>query len=190
MSILPGIYASQITGHLVTSSYESIATFNLSSSTTTVTFSSIPQTYKHLQLRAIGRSTRAVAAEGAWLYFNNDTSTTTYALHGLLGDGATASAYATPTPNSGGALGGLVTGANAASSIFGTFVCDILDYTNTNKNTTTRSLTGQDQNGSGNIRLISAVWLNTAAVTSIKIDTQGGGDFTQYTSFALYGIKG
>jgi hypothetical protein len=190
MTPILGIIASQITGHLSTNSYESIQTVTLGASQTTVTFSSIPQTYKHLQIRGIARSTRAVTLEGAWAYFNNDTSTTTYAVHGIAGDGASASSYAIPTPNSGGLQGGIISAASATSSIFGVFVMDILDYTNTNKNTTTRSLTGADLNGSGTIRLISGLWLNTAAITSIKFDTQAGGDFTQYSSFALYGIKG
>ena len=189
MSPILGIWASQNYVRTLPGSYDSIATFNLTSSTTTVTFSSIPQTYKHLQIRGIARSTRAVTLEGAWAYFNNDTSTTTYAVHGLAGDGASASAYAIPTPNSGGLQCGLIPAASATSSIFGGFVMDVLDYTSTNKNKVTRSLTGADLNGSGTIRLISGLWLNTAAITTIKFDTQGGGDFPQYSSFALYGIK-
>jgi hypothetical protein len=189
VSPILGIWSSAQQAALLANSYESIATFTLAANTTTITFSSIPQTYKHLQLRGIGRSTRAVAAEGAWIYFNNDTGTTTYSVHGLSGDGASASAYAIPTPNSGGLQGGIVSGSTTAASIFGGFVVDILDYTNTNKNTTIRSLTANDRNGSGTMRLISGVWLNTAAVTSIKLDTQAGGDFTPYSSFALYGIK-
>jgi hypothetical protein len=156
---------------------------------TTVTFTSIPQTYKHLQLRGIGRSTRAISGESAWLYFNNDTGTNSYSVHGISGNGSAASAYGIPTPNGGGVQGGLIPGSTATTDCFGGFVIDILDYTNTNKHTTTRSLTGQDLNGSGTMRLISSLWMNTAAVTSIKIDTQGGGDFVRYTQFDLYGIK-
>jgi hypothetical protein len=77
----------------------------------------------------------------------------------------------------------------ADTNIFGTAVFDLLDYTNTSKYKTTRSLTGHDKNGSGLIVLYSGLWLNTAAVTSITV-LPNTGNFNQYTSAALYGIKG
>lgn len=189
MTPMLGIMASQISGHL--SSYDSIATVNLGASQTTITFSSIPQTYKHLQLRVNARSTRAVTLEGCWLYFNGDTSsTTTYDYHILIGNGTAASTASQTTPTTPGALANLIAGASATASIFGGGITDILDYTNTNKNKVLRSLGGSDLNGSGQIRFTSSMWINTSAITSITIDTQAGGDFVQYSSFALYGIKG
>jgi hypothetical protein len=81
-------------------------------------------------------------------------------------------------------------GASSTASIFGVAVCDILDYTNTNKYKTVRSLSGHDQNGSGYVTLMSGSWRNTAAITSITIlRDSGGANLTQYSQFALYGIK-
>jgi hypothetical protein len=50
-----GIIASAITGNLVTTSYESIETVTVGSggSATVLTFSSIPATYTHLQIRVL-----------------------------------------------------------------------------------------------------------------------------------------
>jgi hypothetical protein len=48
---------------------------------------------------------------------------------------------------------------------------------------------GFDANGSGYVSLGSGLWMNTAAVTSIKLSPYSG-TFVQYTQFALYGIKG
>jgi hypothetical protein len=67
-------------------------------------------------------------------------------------------------------------------------ICDVLDYANTNKFKTLRSLTGNDRNGSGSIWLDSGLWRSTSAITSIKFTT--GTAFAQYSQFALYGIKG
>ena len=64
---------------------------------------------------------------------------------------------------------------------------DILDYSNTNKNKTLRQLAGTDNNGNGVVGLSSGLWQSTAAVASIDITAIGS--FSQYTSFALYGIK-
>ena len=70
-------------------------------------------------------------------------------------------------------------------------IFDILDYTNTNKNTTTRALTGNETNGTAGQAILfsSGNWRNTAAITSILIYPSSG-NFSQYSSFALYGIKG
>jgi hypothetical protein len=53
MTPMLGIMASQISGHLVTNSYESIQTVTVSTATPSITFSSIPATYKHLQIRGL-----------------------------------------------------------------------------------------------------------------------------------------
>jgi hypothetical protein len=77
---------------------------------------------------------------------------------------------------------------------FGVSIVDILDYANTNKYKTVRVLSGVDFNGTlagygGYVGPLSGNWRNTSAITSIKINAQTG-NFTQYSQFALYGIKG
>jgi hypothetical protein len=165
--------------------YDSLATVTLSSSSATVDFVGIPSGYKHLQIRAIARSTSAVTASNMRLRFNSDTGNN-YAVHYLGGDGASPYAGASTSSNKGYA--GLTSGASATSGIMGATVVDILDYTNTNKNTTTRALSGVDLNGSGYMELDSSFWNNTSAVTSISLFFDSG-SFAQYTQFALFGVK-
>lgn len=166
-----------------TNSYESIATVTIGTAQSTITFSSIPSTFKHLQVRGIlqisGGDTEAK------LTLNGDSTSSNYATHQLLGDGSTAASYA--TANS----GFIKTGINnsASGSNFGAMVVDILDYANTSKNKTVRTLTGADTNGGGYIRFASGFWNSTAATTSLTF-TASSGNFNQYSSFALYGIKG
>jgi hypothetical protein len=187
MAPILGIYASQISGHLFAPSgaYDSIATTTLGSATSSITFSSIPQTYTHLQIRGIGRSSTANA--NITLRVNSDTSSS-YTEHYLYGNGATVAA--------GGAVAGTFAflGTNAPSSatasVFGTSIMDILDYTNTNKYTTFRNLSGYDSNGSGQMWLKSSVFIKTTAISSITLTVEGGGNFAQYSSYALFGIKG
>jgi hypothetical protein len=168
-------------------SYESIATYTATTTTASFTFSSIPSTFKHLQVRAMGRTNRANVEDGLYIQLNGDTAGN-YNAHILYGTGATAgSALATTTTDTKIESYGMP-GNNATASIFGVAVLDILDYTNTNKYTVTRSLTGDDRNGSGWIELNSGLWRNTAAVNEIKIFAIGS--WLQYSSFALYGIKG
>ena len=164
-----------------------IATVTVGTAQSTITFSSIPQNYEHLQLRWLARSDRAAAQDFVDIRLNSDTGAN-YAAHLLYGDGAAASAAAYVSNTSVGVI--FMPGSTATASVFGVGVMDILDYTNTNKYTTSRILGGADINGSGRIVLGSGVWMNTAAVTTLTIITDNASTFSQYSSFALYGIKG
>ena len=165
--------------------YDSIATSTLTTSTADITFSSIPSTYTHLQIRFIAKSTNsATAADNLAFRFNSDTGGN-YTRHYLDGSGTSATAG----PNT-GVTQVYATCAQTSSTpdAFGVGVLDILDYTNTNKYTTTRALSGADFNASGGaIQFTSGLWLNTAAITTINIRALSG-NLTQYSQFALYGI--
>jgi hypothetical protein len=172
-----------------TNSYESIATVNVGVlGAASVTFSSIPATYTHLQVRYIGRDNRASASDDLMFRLNSDATTANYNSHRLYGDGSAVSADR--VTGFAGTLSAFVTGATAGASMFGAGVTDILDYANTNKYKTTRSIGGNDQNGSGFVSFISGLWMSTSAITNIEIIPLNGTLFTQYSSFALYGIKG
>jgi hypothetical protein len=167
--------------------YESIATVTVGSGgAANVEFTSIAADWTHLQIRAISKDTTAgTGIELLYLQFNSDTGNN-YATHRLEGNGTSASAGANTTTSA--IRTGVNTQANS-TSIFAATIIDILDYANTNKYTTTRSLTGADKNGSGEVAIRSGVWMNTNAVTSIKL-TSNVANLAQYSHFALYGIKG
>ena len=167
---------------LAPGSYESIATVTVGSGgSATVSFTSIPSTYTHLQIRSFAR---IPTSNNGLLTFNSDTGAN-YATHLLYGDGASAAALSFINDNY--IYGSRV---STATSTYGAGVIDILDYANTNKFKTVRLLTGNDNNGSGLIALNSGLWRSTSAITSITYTAQSGGTFAQYTQFALYGIKG
>jgi hypothetical protein len=161
--------------------YESIATTSLSTTTATITFSSIPSTYTHLQLRGIARTNRGNSIDSLELRINGNSPTK---YHELRGNGSTASG------SSGNVANGIIPGGNAGSNVFGVFVADILDYNDANKNKTIRTLCGYDDNGSGEINSTSSFNNSTSAVTSLTIAVGTGNSFVQYSRFALYGMKG
>jgi len=151
-----------------------------SGGTSTVTFSSIPATYKHLQLRVLFQLSSANWINVA---FNSDTTNTNYYAHDLRGDGSSATSSA---PGNQRLL--LLQNVATASNTFGSGVVDILDYASTTKNKTVRTLQGYDANGSGNLDFNSLLWMNnTTAINSITFTAS---TIQQYSSFALYGIKG
>jgi hypothetical protein len=167
-------------------SYESIATVTVGLlGQSTIEFTSIPSTYKHLQLRILARGTDAASGVGIRERFNGDTSSS-YATHQIYGDGSSVTATATSS-NAQMQIGGM-TAATAGSNIFGVGIFDILDYSNTTKYKTVRCLDGRDVNGSGLILLESGLWLKTDAINTILIYPSSS-NFAQYSHFALYGIK-
>lgn len=188
LNSLIGIIASS-GGVASTNSYESIATTTVGAGgSASITFSSIASTYQHLQLRILGRSDRSVVNNDYLeVTFNSDTGAN-YSFHQLLGDGASASANSGTSQNN--ILVSRIATTTGSASIFGGIVLDILDYDDTNKYKTTRSLGGADQNGSGLIYLNSGLWMNTAAITSITVKPSSSNNFVQYSQIALYGIKG
>ena len=191
MTPILGIMASQISGHLYapTGSMFHISTTTLSTTQTTITFSSIPADYTHLQLRLFARTNRSAQnAANLLIRFNNDTGSN-YAYHDLFGDGASATASGAATQTS--IIANRLTGAGAAASIFGTIIIDVLDYTSTNKNKTVRALGGYDENGAGASSFSGGVYFATpAAITRIDLTSVAGtADFVQYSSFSLYGVK-
>jgi hypothetical protein len=179
LNSLIGIIASS-GGAGAATDYESIATVTVGGGgSSSISFTSIPSTYQHLQIRGIAKM-----SSGASLYMqlNSDTGSN-YARHYLNGNGSTVGAGANSS------FTNMFVGTTAnATSTFGANVIDILDYKDTNKYTTSRALSGADANGSGFVQFMSGLWINTSAVTTITIT--GDSNFDQYSSFALYGIKG
>jgi hypothetical protein len=190
VSILPGIYASQITGHLFTAgTYDSIATVTVGAGgSSSISFSSIPSTYKHLQIRAIVRTNRTSTGDGIDLRFNGDSSTN-YSLHELYGSGASAGSYGAGSQSSASFYA--IAGGNANANVFGVSIIDILDYASTTKNKTLRNLNGFENNDTnGQMTMNSAAWFSTSPINTITISPDNGPNFVTYSSFALYGIKG
>lgn len=160
--------------------YESIATTTVGSGgSSTITFSSIPSIFTHLQVRALYNFG---AAANLRMQLNGATNNTNF--HYLTGDGSSASAGR----DSAGNIVSLQYGSSA--SYFYVQIMDILDYTSTNKYKVGRHLGGVDYNGSGGVYLGSSLYSTTSAISSISITSNNGQNFLQYSSFALYGIKG
>jgi hypothetical protein len=190
-----GTTSSPAKNFLVSPSFESIATQIVGAGgAASITFSSIPSTYKHLQLRYIGRATWQYG-DSVVVRFNGDTTSSNYPyVHAVYANGTTAAAYndnASPQPAIGYLMPG--NGSYSTANMFATGILDILDYSSNNKNKVMRNLYGSDNNYTGSAglptALSSAVWLNTAAVSSVTV-TAAYSNLAQYSHFALYGIKG
>jgi len=185
---IAGVYGNFMPGanHLVHIQTVTVGAGGASS----IEFTNIPQGYKHLQVRGVVRSTRVTVASAFGVRLGNgpiDTGSN-YTYHGLVGDGATASAFAGTAQTT--STSTYAPGANQLASTFAAFVIDVLDYADTGKNTTVRASGGADLNGSGQYRLSSGLWLSTAAVTVLALIDQNAANFAQHSTASLYGVVG
>ena len=189
LNIIAGVF-SEGAPPVAPNSYESIATVTVGSGgSSSISFTSIPSTYKHLQLRWLTRSTATGGDNASSLRMKINSSAGTYNSHGLVGTGTSALAAAFGTNSNGEWNYYAIPNSSVTASVFGAGVIGVLDYTNTSKNTVSRMLAGWDANGSGQVSFQSHLWVDTAAVTQLDF-TLATGNFAQYSSFALYGIRG
>lgn len=192
MAPILGIWASGASAAAATS-YESIATVTVGAGGAgTITFSSIPSTYTHLQVRYMGMTSRATYGQDSMNVAFNGVGGTSYARHDIRADGSAVSAGSAISQNTIDL--NYATLGTTVSSYPGVGIIDILDYANTSKYKTLRYLGGVDENGliagyPGAVVYTSGLFQSTSAISSIVFTPQLAA-FAQYTSFALYGIKG
>jgi len=174
------------------SAYYQIATI-LSPSGSGYTFSNIPQTYDHLELRIFGKDGRNPLYSSCNVQINGDTAGN-YNMVAPQVDSRVGAPYGGESFSAG--FGAFVYWPGASSSTYwGSGSIKIFEYTNTNKNKTMifnggyvgygdgTSEQGMVTSGMGN-------WRSTAAVTSLVLTTNGGSSFAAGTRLSLYGIKG
>ena len=173
--------------------YDPAATFliaraNGDGSSGTITFSSIPSTYQHLQLRWTARISLADTSDSfSTVRFNSDSGNN-YAYHYLLGNGSSAIAGGSASQNR--IAWPTILGNSATSNCFSVGIMDIHDYASTTKNKTVRVFEGWEANGSGKAYLNSGLWASTSAVTSLSIVAASSSNFLTNSTFALYGMVG
>jgi len=169
--------------------YELISTTVLGSSASSVTFSSlntVAAAYKHLQIRWTAIETSGGDVDSLYMRFNGDTAAN-YAYHRLSGINSSISSAAgssTSLPYI-----GFTTGLGYASYKFASGIIDISDFASTSKTKTSRALSGAVGTTDKGVSMHSSLWNNTAAITSITINS-GTGNIDVNSRFSLYGLKG
>lgn len=166
---------------ILSGAYESIATVTVGSGgQATAEFTSIPSTYKHLQIRYFSADSRTGTPFSYVMVTFNSDSASNYSEHELYADGASVAA--------GGGSNNKIPCIGGDATHYGAGVIDILDYASTNKYKTLRCISGSDENGSGFIQFNSGSWRSLNAISTITL-TAFTANYRQYSSFALYGIR-
>lgn len=160
-----------------TPTYTPLANLTLSGSATSVTFSSISQSYRDLVLITV--TTRDTAQDGAQqMQFNSDTASN-YAIVRIAGNGSTASSSTSTTNGIADSLG-----FNTVFSSPAVTTWNVFDYSVTDKDTTVL-VRANSNNGVG---ATAGRWTSTAAITSLRVFANNGSAYAAGSTFALYGI--
>ena len=172
---------------------EAIATTYLEADAASVTFSGIPSTYEHLQIRMSSRNTFPYRGGTGALTFNGTTGSA-YSTHGMAASDTTNSANPytgeantkMPRLTTGDGIAGTTGGVDSAD--FGTAIIDILDYRNASKNTTVLSMGGNSLTTSTPyIWFASGLFDDVTVITSITLDSNGS--WMRGSEFTLYGLN-
>jgi hypothetical protein len=156
-----------------TPTYTALANITLGSSAATVTFGSIPATYRDLIVVINFGTTASVGDVG--IRFNGDTGTN-YTYVEAFGSGSS-------TGSSAGSRSYNVIGYLTSVTRIAT-IAQIMDYSATDKHKTTLT---RENDAAGTLRMLATRWANTAAVTSLSIITQTN-TFATGSTFSLYGV--
>lgn len=159
----------------------------LTSTATEILFSSIPQTFRHLELWIVARSNAAAAFDASQLQFNGDTAAN-YDSQQIVANGAAVGAFEHLGQTA--MFTGEIAGATATANFPSFHIIEFPWYTNTSFHKTGRSHHGLFINtASGNtyIKEWTMRWRSTAAVTSLRFFA-GTGPLSIGSSCALYGV--
>jgi hypothetical protein len=157
-----------------TPTYTPLATVTLGTATSSVTFSSIPATYRDLIVVITGT---VITTAGNILIRLNGDSGSNYPWVVMLGDGST-------TLSASGTITGLL-GGGFNTSVRTQAIFQIMDYSATDKHKTALVRT-DEPNGAPYAH--ATRWANTAAVNSLSVTTNVGSNFSVGNTFNLYGV--
>lgn len=184
--------ASNSVTPVVPAGYYPIGTYTVTSGgASSLVFSSIPQTYKHLQIRGTDQQNYGSNDSGYTGIQLNSTNTAKWNRHQMWGTGSSVAAYGLGASNNNWGTVGASGLVGTRTQYFAANIIDIYDYTSTAKYKTVKAFGGLDLAGASgsNIGIYTSTWQDTAAVSSITMNGSNG-PFKVGSTYTLYGILG
>lgn len=166
--------------------YKLISSTTLTTTTASVTFSSIPQTYTDLLLRISPRTTNTSFGETIRIRPNNLTTNGSSRILRAFNNTSTSSYTYSSVLATNNSLGN-----TATASVFASVDVYIPNYTSSNSKSFSGDTVSETNASDGRVELTASLWSNSAAITSLVLDNDSGSpfSFTANSTFYLYGIK-
>ena len=160
--------------------YEPIQSQVLTGSQSSVTFSSIPQTYTDLVLIVNAKSVDAVDNLDAKVGNGTVDSGSNYSRTYLTGDGSGVASGRASTQS----FARFTYSGYTSSTQTGNQIIHFMNYSNT---TTYKTMLNRANNSGYNVEILVNLWRSTSAINIITLN--GGSNFQSGSTFVLYGIK-
>lgn len=185
-SILQSTNVNSMLGIYESNYFHHLETVRLGGPASSISLTGLSQysDYQHLQLRIVGGTS---VDTNLRFRLNGDTGNN-YAFHTFYGSGSGSPISGSLTSTNGAYIGySKLTAVNGVQ--FGAVV-DILDAFEVGKNKSFRSAYGNRHTSTDPLVMSnSSVWLNTAAINTILIYGEAGGNFLSGSRVSLYGFK-
>ena len=184
--ILTGIVASGISGHLTPAwspqgAYDALASVTLSTAASTISFSGIPQDYKHLQLRLSAYST---ANDCNGLEYYNDADGSPYTRHAFYAGASSPGAFSQVSTSAAQSIDYF--NYSTAPSVR---ISDYLDYSSDSKYKTIRHFWGREYNSTTSVvGMQTTLWSSLDGIQKINLSLSGG-SYAAGTKVSLYGVR-
>lgn len=157
-----------------------LANLTLTGNQTTVTFSSISQSYRDLLL--VSQLVMPTDNGNSFYYRFNGDSGTNYSWVQMRGDGSSIFSNAATTQAQ-------IASAGSISTVPTSAIFSVLDYSATDKHKTALLRANVMWSADPNVMAVVGRWANTAAITSLTIILTGATGFAAGSTFALYGVS-
>jgi hypothetical protein len=165
---------------------QAIETITITSNTSSIIFTSIPQTFTDLKILVSARSSISGTESQYRIIFNSDTSQTYYRRE-LAFNGTTSNTFGESTSQGFNYV--YMPSASSLANTFSINKIEIPNYTKSNKKIFKVDSCMESDIVATALQLQSGLWNGTAAITSIILQEMNSGNFVPYTTATLYGIK-
>jgi hypothetical protein len=171
------------------STYTLIASNVLSSSASSVTFSSIPNTYTDLAVRVSGRSDDSSNSSNSIRFFINSNTGTVYSFTRILGNGTSVASYSAPANTDELYFNNGLSTALSTANTFGNAEIYIPNYTSSTNKPVGSFQVAETNSSPVSVGMTAGSIRITSAITTIQVTLNPTYSFVTGSSFYLYGIK-
>jgi hypothetical protein len=146
----------------------------------TIVFNSIPQTYTDLKIVVSSRN----SLDDASFFVRPNGATTNLSARDVRGSGSSTQSINDPS-----IFASCMVPSSYTASVFGNGEVYISNYTSSNFKSISIDGVAENNATGTTMSLAAGLWSSTAAITSITLIAGSNGNFVQYSTATLYGIK-
>jgi hypothetical protein len=147
----------------------------------TIEFNNIPQIYTDLLIKISARTT---ATNGSYITMSFNSSTSSFTNRTLYASGGSTGSFTVPVR-----FGGYINNSGTTSSTFSNTEIYIPNYTSSNNKSFSDDGVSETNGTAAELSISGGLWSNTSPISSVQLGVGDAGNYAQYSSATLYGIR-